>query len=658
MKKVLTIFLTLLICILSFSVNQERVNATGDPDYLTFTSEAEEDIDIKFFKTFDHPMFTPPTLEYSLNGGSWTTYTYGDLITLSQNQSIKFKTTEAPTMFSQGESMHVNFYSTGNVAASGNIMSLIDPNCTSTTITEQTSLSYLFYNCQYLTSAPDLPATTLYNNCYEGLFKNCSSLSEAPDLPATDLAIGCYKSMFEGCSALTEAPDLLATTLTDDCYKSMFCDCGLLEEAPELKATNLAEYCYDEMFKNCELITKAPDLPATTLKDYCYQHMFAGCEALEEAPELKATNLADGCYIGMFESCVALTEAPDLPATTLKQQCYYFMFNGCSALTVVPELKATTLADECYASMFYACYDLSVSNANTDQTSANIVLPSLDGYTDPTNYMFGGGTTCETGVDESPVQGYYKAGLKRLTSSLFTFEAPTNLYADGDSKVATVTPIPAIASKIESLTIKYFKDTEELAEAPTEVGTYVIKVDVERTSTSEYASKNNLTDPTWTFTIVEQPEPTGVQKDTGDMEYSSTNGFSTEITQGDTVTRTVHIDNAKEDDLTEIKFNGESLTKGTDYKVETGSIKIVFQSSFLSKLPVGDNKVTLKVRDKNFDVNIKVNKKAESNNTNTNTNTTSGGKDTTCEAVIGPRWHWNQKTGKCEEYSVINTSIK
>ena len=98
------------------------------------------------------------------------------------------------------------------------------------------------------------------------MFRDCISLTTAPELPATTLANGCYSSMFSGCTALTTAPELPATTMTYNCYR--------------------------EMFKNCTSLTTAPDLPATTLYppnrtgDYdgitagCYYQMFYGCSSL------------------------------------------------------------------------------------------------------------------------------------------------------------------------------------------------------------------------------------------------------------------------------------------------------------------------------------------------------------------------------------------
>lgn len=48
----------------------------------------------------------------------------------------------------------------------------------------------LFYNCKALVSAENLilPANTLSNSCYLSMFGSCGNLTTAPELPATTLA--------------------------------------------------------------------------------------------------------------------------------------------------------------------------------------------------------------------------------------------------------------------------------------------------------------------------------------------------------------------------------------------------------------------------------------------------------------------------------------
>ena len=120
--------------------------------------------------------------------------------------------------------VYKKFVMTGSIAASGNVMSLLNF------------------------------SDTLPDNAFNRLFKDCTSLTTTPELPTT-LAPYCYGNMFEGCTSLTTAPSLPATTLN---YR-----------------------CYYEMFKNCTSLTTVPQLPATTLSSDSYSYMFDGCTSLK-----------------------------------------------------------------------------------------------------------------------------------------------------------------------------------------------------------------------------------------------------------------------------------------------------------------------------------------------------------------------------------------
>ena len=86
----------------------------------------------------------------------------------------------------------------------------------------------MFSDCTSLTTAPELPATTLANWCYGSMFQNCTRLMSTPALPATGLSIGCYSGMFRGCANLTTAPELPAIYLPEFCYFNMFNGCTRL----------------------------------------------------------------------------------------------------------------------------------------------------------------------------------------------------------------------------------------------------------------------------------------------------------------------------------------------------------------------------------------------------------------------------------------------
>ena len=75
----------------------------------------------------------------------------------------------------------------------------------------------MFYNCEALTTAPALPATTLKEDCYYGMFCYCTALTTAPVLPATTLVADCYEYMFYDCSSLNAVTCLATDKSADYC---------------------------------------------------------------------------------------------------------------------------------------------------------------------------------------------------------------------------------------------------------------------------------------------------------------------------------------------------------------------------------------------------------------------------------------------------------
>ena len=145
----------------------------------------------------------------------------------------------------------------------------------------------MFHGCTKLTSVPNglRNVNGISNFAYTGMFQNCSSLISVPrDLitSATMRQEACY-SMFEGCSKLKNAPNLPSTSLENDCYNSMFKDCVELETVPEiLPAVSAQERCYKQMFMGCTKITKSPRIAATSLATDGFAGMFNGCSLLKE----------------------------------------------------------------------------------------------------------------------------------------------------------------------------------------------------------------------------------------------------------------------------------------------------------------------------------------------------------------------------------------
>ena len=100
----------------------------------------------------------------------------------------------------------------------------------------------MFSNCTALTSAPELPATTLAQSCYNNMFSNCTALTSAPNLPATTLVDKCYYYMFFGCTKLKEVTMLATDVNATDCLSAWLEDAGTYATSRTLKVENKDAY--------------------------------------------------------------------------------------------------------------------------------------------------------------------------------------------------------------------------------------------------------------------------------------------------------------------------------------------------------------------------------------------------------------------------------
>ena len=339
--------------------------------YLTFTADQSQTFKVSTYQSYT----LDESIQYSLNGGVWTKLDVGTEITFGGDHgALRLRgKSSGGTASTKYKYAFISFGdSKVKVTCSGDIRTLIDYDNYVTVSTANARFCYLFKECASLTTAPELPATTLATDCYSYMFYNCTGLTTAPELPATTLADYCYHGIFLKCAGLTTAPELPATTLTEGCYRAMFYHCAGLTTAPKLPATTLAKECYYQMFQSCTSLTTAPELPATTMAEACYGYMFWDCDGLTAAPELPATTLAKECYNGMFRNCDGLTTAPELPATTLAEGCYAEMFYESDGLTTAPILPATTLVKRCYSYMFNDCKKLdNITMLATDISAPN-----------------------------------------------------------------------------------------------------------------------------------------------------------------------------------------------------------------------------------------------------------------------------------------------
>ena len=235
--------------------------------YVTFTAEKAQKFMMK-----TNGNYNISGLEYSVNFGDWTTVEANKEVTFGgTNGDLRLRGTNT-----DGTASALDKYSTITftdsyvpVACTGDIRTLLDWDNYTTVNTENAMFINLFENCSVLTSAPELPATSLAYNCYYCMFLGCKNLKSAPKLPAEVLAHQCYDSMFLGCKNLKTAPKLPAKTSQMYCYVSMFSGCTNLKSA-ELSIEFLYLGCCGSMFYNCtnlSSVTMLAPSKAITLSD-------------------------------------------------------------------------------------------------------------------------------------------------------------------------------------------------------------------------------------------------------------------------------------------------------------------------------------------------------------------------------------------------------
>ena len=218
------------------------------PDPLCFTGTATDSVRMTKVGNPDSA-----NIEYSKDGSTWTTYTFGNW--------IDFDGTGNKVYFRAASDNNTSFYTNDNnrykfeldenspTTVSGNIDTLLHKNGVRH-VRKQGTFRDFFGGLNIVDASQlELPSMTLPSLCYYGMFQNCTSLSAAPELPATTLGASCYRSMFEGCSSLVSAPSVLpATTTQQYCYSRMFYGCTALKDAPEICATTLTTNCFQAMF--------------------------------------------------------------------------------------------------------------------------------------------------------------------------------------------------------------------------------------------------------------------------------------------------------------------------------------------------------------------------------------------------------------------------
>ena len=142
-------------------IGEIQTGGSEDHGYLTFTAT----------KTSTLKIGKNGTIEYlkllkSNNATDWERWENPDTntISLSRGQSVYIKAADdASYRTAIGASSYNKFVMTGMIQVSGDIMSIVKPIAPAD---YEYWVGNLFNGCTYLKQAPELPATTMADNCY------------------------------------------------------------------------------------------------------------------------------------------------------------------------------------------------------------------------------------------------------------------------------------------------------------------------------------------------------------------------------------------------------------------------------------------------------------------------------------------------------------
>ena len=223
---------------------------------ITDNGKAEQIIPYVTFKANEDQKFkmvgfgyTITGLQYSVNNGEWQNVVAdGEGVTFGgANGDLRLRGTNlSGTAKNESDHSIITFTDkTVKVACTGDIRTLLDWRNYNTVETGNARFCGLFYKCSVLTSAPELPATKLADECYFSMFSYCTNLVSAPVLPATKLADYCYDQMFDNCKKLSTVTMLaLESEITSKsyCVTDWLYEAGTDASSRTLKVQDAAAY--------------------------------------------------------------------------------------------------------------------------------------------------------------------------------------------------------------------------------------------------------------------------------------------------------------------------------------------------------------------------------------------------------------------------------
>lgn len=326
-------------------------------DYLSFTDTSGAANRFALSRVGTASSLPDVSIEYSFDKTNWQTWVEENAtrtLTIPANGTVYLRGTNSGFNISSDDNRYT-FGSSGNVAAGGDIVSLVSADGTATALPNYFCRG-MFKGMTTLTKAPAIGVLTLGASSCRAMFDGCTNLTDVSLIDFSSVTIGngsCYW-MFRN-TAITAAPPLTVTSTQNTCCYGMFTGCSSMTTAANvhLNAVTLLNYSYGEMFRGCSSLVTPPSFTQSAINAngvQCLSGMFQECTSLTASPALTIgsfdTTQRFHCA-SMFYGCTSLVDATALviEASALGLGTFKQMFEGCTALTSAPEIQATTLAD-------------------------------------------------------------------------------------------------------------------------------------------------------------------------------------------------------------------------------------------------------------------------------------------------------------------------
>jgi hypothetical protein len=268
----------------------------------------------------------------------------------------------------------------------------------------------MFYNCESLAIGPELPASTLVEQCYMEMFALCEGMVTAPgnDIYTTKTPV--QSDMFKLCFNLKQiipfdqipkawggGYDYFtiegATSITPRFsgaplyYRVGNGDWTASASGAVIQVSNLAAVQFRSPTARDSLFSSVSESNAWTIAGNNVR-LSGDMMTLLDYENYHLTEVKNFGFNNMFRGCTNITSVPKLPAETVGNNSYQSMFYGCTNITTAPALPATTLGTATYQDMFYGCVKLTDAPESDRYTT----------YTPVQSHMFGNCTALATPV--------------------------------------------------------------------------------------------------------------------------------------------------------------------------------------------------------------------------------------------------------------------